>query len=75
MGEREIYLKIKIDWEDCDNVCDKLLIEDSGILDELEEGVSVEIVSLSSHAVPILDYINDKLKSEPPILLTSGKWY
>lgn len=41
---RTIILKVQIDFENYDDVTDELILEDSGILDSLKEGVSVEIL-------------------------------
>ncbi len=41
---RKIYLEVVIDWEDYDDVCDELIIEDSGIYDALKEGVTIKLV-------------------------------
>jgi hypothetical protein len=56
MGKRIIYLKMTIDWEDYDDVIDELLIEDSGVLDGLKEGVSIEQI----HAPFIIPQVKDK---------------
>ena len=45
---REIYLKAIIDWEDYDDVADELMLEDSGVFDELKIGVTVEPLSSDS---------------------------
>lgn len=39
---RTIYLKVTIDWENYEDVSDDLIIEDSGILDSLKDGVMIE---------------------------------
>jgi hypothetical protein len=39
---RIIYLKMTIDWENYEDVGNELIIEDSGILDSLKDGVIVE---------------------------------
>lgn len=31
-----------VEWEDYDDVCDELIIEDSGVLDSLKDGVSIK---------------------------------
>lgn len=43
--KREITVKVIIDWEGCDDVCDELILEDTGIYDNLMTGVSIEIVN------------------------------
>lgn len=43
--KREIIVKVVIDWEDHDDVCDELTLEDTGIYDILSDGVSIEIVN------------------------------
>lgn len=41
---REIIIKVVIDWEDYDDVCDELILDDSGIYDSLKTGISIEIL-------------------------------
>ena len=41
---REIHLKVLLDWEEYDNVHPELVIEDTGTLNELKDGVSIEVV-------------------------------
>jgi hypothetical protein len=40
---REIFVKLTIDWEGYDDVPDNIVLEDTGIYDELKEGVTLEI--------------------------------
>ena len=42
--KRKIYLEVTIDWEDYEDICDELCIEDSGIFDSLKTGVFIEIM-------------------------------
>jgi hypothetical protein len=49
MSIRTIYLKMTIDWEDYDDVIDELIIEDSGVLDSLKDGVSIEQIQLGTN--------------------------
>jgi hypothetical protein len=47
MKTREIILKVIFDlneWQDYEDVCDELMIEDSGIYDSLKIGVTTEII-------------------------------
>jgi hypothetical protein len=46
--KRTIYLKMEVDWDDYDDVCNELILEDSGIYDSLKIGVSVEEFGLVS---------------------------
>ena len=41
MATRKINLVLEIDWDDYDDVSDELIIEDTGILNNLKDGVSV----------------------------------
>jgi hypothetical protein len=34
--KRTIYLKMEVNWNDYDDVCDELVLEDSGIFEELQ---------------------------------------
>lgn len=43
--KREIILKLKIDWEDYDDVCDEIILDDCGILDGIKDGISIEILA------------------------------
>jgi len=43
--KRTIFLKLVVDWENYDDVCDELLLEDTGILNNLKAGVGVERVN------------------------------
>jgi len=45
MSKRTIYLQVTIDWEDYDDVCDELVLEDTGMLDKLKEGVVVKQIA------------------------------
>jgi len=40
--KRIIHFEMIIDWEDYEDVCDELIIEDSGVLDSLKEGVIIK---------------------------------
>jgi hypothetical protein len=40
--KRELLVKITVEWEDYDDVCDELLLSD--VLGEMCEGVTYEIV-------------------------------
>lgn len=46
--KREIFIKVIVDWENYDDVCDETLIEDTGIYDALKDGVKIEIVAPES---------------------------
>ncbi|MFA5207538.1 MAG: hypothetical protein WC428_02660 [Candidatus Paceibacterota bacterium] len=52
--KRTIYLKMIVDWEDYDDVSNELIIEDSGILDSLKEGVNIEQIA-APFLIPIKD--------------------
>ncbi len=41
---RRIRLEVVIDWEDSDDVCDELILEDSGIYENLKDGVDIQII-------------------------------
>ena len=41
--KREILIKVVIDWEDYDDVCDEIVLDDCGIYDALKDGVSILI--------------------------------
>lgn len=41
--KREIHIKVTIDWPDYEDVCDELILEDSGIYDLVKNGVSIEL--------------------------------
>lgn len=43
---RKIYLEVEIDWDDYDDVCDELILEDSGILDAIKDGVQVKLFAI-----------------------------
>ena len=47
MSKRIIYIKMTIDWEDYDDVIDELIIEDSGVLDCLKEGINIEQIKFN----------------------------
>jgi hypothetical protein len=59
MSKRTIYLEMTIDWDDYDDVCDDLIIEDSGVLDSLKEGVTVKQIHF-----PVITDPNDPLNME-----------
>lgn len=42
---REILLRFTVDWKDYDDVHPQLVLEDSGILEQLKDGVRIEVVS------------------------------
>lgn len=44
--ERIIYLKMTVNWDDYNDVCDELILDDSGIFDGLKNGVSVELLDV-----------------------------
>lgn len=46
--KREILIKVTIDWDNYDDVCDELILEDSGIYDSLKDGVGIEIITQSN---------------------------
>lgn len=62
--KREILVKVVIDWEDYDDVCDELILEDSGIFDNLKIGVSIQqvknlnIPAVSNNEVAVCDSPN-----------------
>ena len=75
--KKEILLKVTVDWPDEQDYNDQLVLEDSGILDNLKEGVDVEIVPDKPRVVVIgaggmlgrsVDIANF-LKGEMPVLL------
>lgn len=37
--KRQIHIVVEIDWEDYDDVCNEIILEDSGIYDSLKSGV------------------------------------
>lgn len=39
--KRAIYLKMEVDWDDYDDVADELILEDSGVLESIKEGVTL----------------------------------
>lgn len=41
--KREIIVKVVIDWNDYEDTCDELILEDSGIFENLKDGVSIEL--------------------------------
>lgn len=41
--KREIIVKVVIDWNDYEDTCDELILEDSGIYENLKDGVSIEL--------------------------------
>ena len=41
--KREILIKVVIDWNDYEDTCDELILEDSGIYENLKDGVSIEL--------------------------------
>lgn len=41
MATRKINLVLEVDWGDYEDVCDELIIEDTGILNNLKDGVKV----------------------------------
>ena len=45
--KRELYLKVTVDCENYDDVVDELILEDSGILDRVKDGVFIEPIDLS----------------------------
>lgn len=42
---KTIFLKVEINFENYEDVSDELILEDSGILDSLKNGVKVEIIN------------------------------
>ena len=42
---RKILLEVIIDWEDSDDICDELILEDSGIYENLKDGVEVRQIN------------------------------
>jgi hypothetical protein len=44
MSKRIIRVEVTVDWENYDDVCDELLLEDTGIFDNLKDGVNIEIL-------------------------------
>jgi hypothetical protein len=43
--KRTIIVQVEIDWEDYDDVCDELMLEDSGIYDSLKDGVEIKLIN------------------------------
>lgn len=50
--KKTIFLKMTTDWENYDDVINELIIEDSGVLDSLKEGVSIEEVFSPADILP-----------------------
>lgn len=50
---KSILVKITVDWEDYEeNVDNQLIFEDTGILDNLKDGVSIELIgTLNTHSI------------------------
>jgi len=44
MAKRTLYLEVVVDWEDYEDVCDELLLEDTGILDRVMADVSIKLI-------------------------------
>lgn len=42
--KREIIVKVVIDWNDYEDTCDELILEDSGIFENLKDGVYIEYI-------------------------------
>lgn len=40
---RKLYLEVEVDWEDCDDVCDELLFEDTEIASPYD-GVKINLL-------------------------------
>lgn len=40
---RTLHLEITIDWDNYEDVSDELILEDSGILDSVKDGVKIEL--------------------------------
>jgi hypothetical protein len=66
--KKTIYLKMTIDWENYDDVIDELIIEDSGVLDSLKEGVSIEQIKLQELKVDEIRYVDDGLADDDYLL-------
>jgi len=52
--DKTIYLEVKFDekeWSDYENVHSELLLEDSGLIDCLKDGVIVKIFDLKNFAI------------------------
>ena len=45
---KKLYLEITIDWDNYEDVNDELILEDSGLLDSIKDGVKAELVDISS---------------------------
>ena len=60
--KREIIVKVVIDWNDYEDTCDELILEDSGIYENLKDGVSIELNKhkVSNNEVSVCDCIHIK---------------
>lgn len=67
--KREILLKITIDWEDYDDVCDELVIEDLEL--KMKSGSYYEILESVSDAIDFAEWID----SEGWRQIEGSKWY
>ena len=47
--KREILIRVTIDWEDYEDVCDEVMLEDSGIYDELKSGVDIDVLEFRNY--------------------------
>ena len=56
--KRIVFLKLTVDWEDYDDVCDELLLEDTGILDNLKNGVNVEHIKFDPNQL-VIPFVKD----------------
>jgi hypothetical protein len=56
--KRIVFLKMTVDWEDYDDVCDELLLEDTGILDNLKEGIKVEHIKFDPNQL-VIPFVKD----------------
>ena len=56
--KRIVFLKLTVDWEDYDDVCDELLLEDTGILDNLKKGVKLEHIKYDPNQL-VIPFIKD----------------
>ena len=59
---RIIYLKMTIDWENYEDVGNELIIEDSGILDSLKDGVIVEQIDAPIIPSTLSGMINEAIE-------------
>ena len=60
-----LILKVNFDWEDYEDVAPQLLLEDSGLLDGIKDGVSVDILpSNEEKVVEIIRQEIERLKND-----------